>query len=172
MGMPAANPGRRGFSLIELVLVVAIIGVVAAIAIPRLSRGSQGAAEAALVRDVAMLQQALEYYVTEHNGVYPAPDEIKRQLTKYTDINGNISENRTATHIYGPYLRSIPPLPVGPRRGSTQLALPCEIPLTGWVYVPALGIILPNIATTDVSARTLTDLGLSDDALAFLPNGS
>ena len=50
MGKRSAQ--RKGFSLIELVIVVVIIGIIAAIAIPKMSRGSQGAADSALQSDL------------------------------------------------------------------------------------------------------------------------
>jgi len=166
----AADPGRRGFSLIELVMVVAVIGLIGAIAIPRLSRGSQGASESALAQDLKQLRQALEHYAVEHGGVYPVPDDIAHQLTRYTDLQGNTSGKKTARFIYGPYLRSIPPLPVGSNRGSTTIALPGNT-AAGWIYVPAMGTILPNISRTDVSGQTLTGLGFTPAELEILKGG-
>ena len=103
----------RGFSLIELVIVVVIIGIIAAIAIPRMSRGSQGAAENALSGDMAVWRSALDLYQTEHQGAYPKDNTtIVAQLTQYTDVSGNTVAAKDATHLYGPYMRAIPPLPV------------------------------------------------------------
>src|SRR4051812_50208690 len=113
--MPVAKNMRRGgFSLIELVIVVVIIGIIAAIAIPRLSRGSAGAADSALAGNLTVLRNAVDLYATEHGGTYPALATFEAQLTQYTDNSGATSASKTATHIYGPYLRKVPTLPVGP----------------------------------------------------------
>src|SRR5205814_10043128 len=106
--------GRKGFSLIELVIVVVIIGIIAAIAIPRLSRGSAGAADSALSGNLAVLRSAIDLYATEHGGAYPSVGTFDSQLTLYTDSSGSFSATKSATMMYGPYLRKIPPLPVGP----------------------------------------------------------
>ena len=112
----------RGFSLIELVIVVVIIGIIAAIAIPRMSRGSQGASDNALAGDMAVWRSALDLYQTEHNGAYPKDNTtIVAQLTQFTDDQGNVSATSDPTHVYGPYLRTIPPLPVTDPAGNTIL---------------------------------------------------
>src|SRR3954447_4406886 len=104
----------RGFSLIELVIVVVIIGIIAAIAIPRLSRGSAGAADSAVSGNLAVLRSAIDLYATEHGGTYPTVGTFDSQLTLYTDSSGSFSATKSSTMIYGPYLRSVPTLPVGP----------------------------------------------------------
>ena len=112
----------RGFSLIELVIVVVIIGIIAAIAIPRMSRGSQGASDNALAGDMAVWRSALDLYQTEHNGAYPKDNTtIVAQLTQFTDDQGNTNATKDATHVYGPYLRAVPPLPVSDPAGVTPL---------------------------------------------------
>jgi len=148
---------RRAFSLIELVIVVIIIAVLAAIAIPRMSRGSAGAADSALSGDMAVWRNALDLYQTEHQGKYPTDNTtIVAQLTTYTDINGGTSATQDATHIYGPYMRSIPPLPVGGSgvsKGSATIGATSGAPAAvvaggyGWVYDPA-GNVYPNTGAT------------------------
>lgn len=128
----------RGFSLIELVIVVVIIGVIGAIAIPRLSRGAEGASEAALAQSLAVLNKATDHYAAEHMGQYPDQDKIEQQLTQYTDIHGNVSATKTTTHIFGPYLRSIPEAPVEEDPGDRLIA-PADQGGAAWLFDRATG---------------------------------
>ena len=147
-----------GFSLLELVIVVVIVGIIAAIAIPRMSRGSAGAADSALSGDLAVLRNAIDLYAAEHGGTYPTAAKIAEQLTTYTDASGNDNPTRTSTYIYGPYLRSVPPLPVGANKGQTGIAATPGDTI-GWIYTAASGTIKSN--TTD-SEKDVTDKKYSD----------
>src|SRR5438105_7778199 len=141
---PRAAPRRgRGFSLIEVVMVVVILGVIAAVAIPRLSRGSQGSAEAAMARDVQVLQKAIDLYSAEHNGAFPHPDMVADQLTLYTDTAGAMSKSKSPPYNYGPYLRKVPEMPCGPNKGSNVISTTPGFGV-GWIYEPAEGTITPN----------------------------
>jgi prepilin-type N-terminal cleavage/methylation domain-containing protein len=157
---------RRGFSLIELVIVVVIIGIIAAIAIPRMSRGSQGAADSALSGNLSVLRNAIDLYQTEHQN-YPASAlgdtqaVFERQLTKYTDATGASNANGTkdASHTYGPYLRKIPPLPVGSKRGLTSLKVALDTDVPGaspeaWIYYHTTGEIKANLVDTETDAKS------------------
>ena len=140
----------RAFSLIELVIVVVIIGIIAAIAIPRLSRGAAGAADAALIGDLAVMRSSIDLYITEHVGDMPVLGDIVNQMTQFSDVNGNTSATRGGLFIYGPYLRQVPPLPVGAQKGQTNLKAPPADGLGafGWVYTS--GLILANTAASEV----------------------
>ena len=144
---------RGGFSLIELVIVVVIIAIIGAIAIPRMSRGAAGASDSALVGNVAVLRNAVDLYATEHGGTFPGGATIVDQLTVFTDINGATSATKDATHIFGPYLRKLPPLPVGTTTGATAIANGATATLgaasSGWFYDPASGDIKANLATSE-----------------------
>jgi general secretion pathway protein G len=155
---------RRGFSLIELVIVVVIIGIIAAIAVPRMSKGSQGASDGALNANLTVLRNAVDLYQTEHQ-IYPATGannsstDFTKQLTKYTDNAGVGVDTKDATHPYGPYLRKIPPLPVGSKKGTALVkiaATDTEAPGTtaeAWIYYPATGEIKANLATSEVDGQ-------------------
>jgi len=135
--------GHGAFSLLELVIVTVIIAIIAAVAIPRMSRGSKGAGDAALIGDLAVLRNAIEMFVAEHHGHYPSESAIANQLTRYTDFFGDAKATMDTTHIYGPYLRKIPPLPVGKRKGTTDIAANSAVGV-GWVYDETTGSIRAN----------------------------
>ena len=139
---------NRGFSLLEVVIVVAIIAILAAIGIPRMSRGAKGAGDSALSANLAVLRNAIDLYAAEHLGTYPALATITNQLTQYTDASGGTAASKDATHIYGPYVRSIPPLPVGAKKGNTGFDI-ADANGVGWIYTAASGTVTANTSGTE-----------------------
>lgn len=148
---------RRGFSLIELVIVVVIIGIIAAIAIPKMSRGAAGANDSSTMQDLSQMRSAIDLFASEHGGVDPSttPATFVLQVTTYTDINGNTQATKDSTHIYGPYLKAIPPLPVGTNKGlSTVTATgPAGTGSFGWYYDGATIWVNDPGTDTDVSGN-------------------
>jgi len=142
---------RGGFSLLELVIVVVIIGVIAAIAIPRMSRGSAGAADAALSGNLAVLRNGIDMYAAEHGGTFPAAGTIANQLTLYSSTTGATNATSTTTYIYGPYVRKVPALPVGAKKGKTGIAAASGDDV-GWIYTAASGTIKANCTDSEVDA--------------------
>jgi len=128
---------RRGFSLIELVVVLVIIGLLAAVAVSRLGRMVDSTNDAALQRDLQTLRKAIETYSAEH-GAYPTAANVTAQLTGYTDSAGNTSATKGDPFAYGPYLREVPPVPTGTARGSRGIAAAPGAGV-GWVYSEADG---------------------------------
>ncbi|MCK4276139.1 MAG: prepilin-type N-terminal cleavage/methylation domain-containing protein [Phycisphaerae bacterium] len=143
---------NKGFSLLELVVVVVIIGIIAVIAIPRMSRGSAGAADAALSGDLAVLRNAIDLYAIEHTGSFPTKTDIQNQLLQYTNNAGTAQASRDATHIYGPYMRKVPPLPVGAKKGQSGIS-DIDGTTVGWIY---------NETTGDIRANTTTEMDVAD----------
>jgi general secretion pathway protein G len=139
-----AVPRRGGFSLVELVIVVVIIAVIGAIAIPRLSRGAAGANDSALIANTRQMRQAIEHYSVEHGGP-PTLAQLSSALTQYTDETGaSASVTPDDTHVFGPYIRSIPAVNTGPRAGQNGIGL-SDGPTIGWIYVESSGDIRPNV---------------------------
>ena len=154
--MTIQRRGNQAFTLLELVIVVVIIGIIAAIAIPRISRGSAEAADSALVGNLAVLRNAIDLFAAEHNGGHPTLADFENQLTKCSDASGGVKADgsRDATHIYGPYLRRMLPLPVGTYKGKTGTAAPATVPpvaevatgSVGWLYDATTGQVWANDA--------------------------
>jgi general secretion pathway protein G len=137
---------KKAFSLVELVIVLVIIGIIAAIAIPRLTRGATNASATAVAADLAVLRNAIELYRAEHEGEFPTVADFASQLTQFSNIAGNafsVTPNTGTGIIYGPYLKSIPGLPVGAKKSSTGIAAADGVGV-GWIYTVPTGEIKTN----------------------------
>jgi general secretion pathway protein G len=73
--------GRRGFSLIELLVVVVIVGLLASIAVPAYRDVQQRAYDAVVTADLNATRQAIEAYITNHGTL---PDEDDLQASGFT----------------------------------------------------------------------------------------
>lgn len=157
-------PARpSAFSLVELVVVVVIIAVIAAIAVTRLTSVGKNSGEVALVANLATLRDAITMYSAEHDGVFPGVNDdgaggaagsaaaFISQLTRFSNQAGQVSSTRAGGFHFGPYLRAMPPAPVGDNKGDAGVAIDAgnSPPLVtagteGWVYNPGTGEIIVN----------------------------
>ncbi|MBN1503480.1 MAG: prepilin-type N-terminal cleavage/methylation domain-containing protein [Candidatus Eisenbacteria bacterium] len=68
------EPGRQGFTLVELCVVLVVIGVLASIAIPNYVLMTTRAKESKVKENCHCLQLAVELHATGNNGIYSADD--------------------------------------------------------------------------------------------------
>src|SRR4051812_31540285 len=101
---------RRGFTLVELLIVVVIIAVIAAVAIPKFSNSIRRSREASLRAELKLVRQAIDIFKSD-TGVYPltlsdltleqanAPDHGKNAMGALTAFSSALYK--------GPYLSTV-----------------------------------------------------------------
>ena len=66
-----SSKSRRGFTLVELLVVIGIIALLISILLPTLSRAREAGNRVACASNLRQLGIAFEMYVSEHKGTYP-----------------------------------------------------------------------------------------------------
>lgn len=99
---------RKGFTLVELVVVIAILGILSAIAVPKLSKSRENAANTAHEANIRTLTSAATMFIAD-NGVPTTGFEWKpKGGTKASEIDTSTNENKWAL-----YLQEWPKAPTG-----------------------------------------------------------
>ncbi len=152
---PSSRRGspRRGFTLIEILMVVATLAIIAGIVVPQVTTVMDDARNAAVLKDLREFTFAIERYRIDHNGGTPdkIQDEMLIQLLSKSDADGNVGVG--AQYPYGPYLTTVP---VNALNGVKRVfrvnaAPPASLSnRVGWVYHPASGQIWAGLFSETV----------------------
>ena len=128
---------RKGFTLIELMIVVAIMGILIAVAIPRLSKILEAGREGATKGNLNAIRSAVTIYYGQGEGVWP------------TDLTNGFSS----------FMAIIPPARATPLGDTPHVTLVSSIPSapgTGWAYLQDGGMVWANSTATDVKGTSFT----------------
>lgn len=121
---------RRGFSLVELVVVVLILGIIAAVAAPKMFNTANDARQNSTKQSLIVLRDAIELYRAQ-NGNYPAAATIATDLKPF---------------LKGPF----PQVQIGANQNATVVAstqnpiATAEAGGAGWAYNATTGDISVN----------------------------
>lgn len=152
---------RRGFTLVEVLIVVVILGILAATVLPQFTSSAEDAKESALVQDLQTVRSQIELYRLQHSATYPAAgttieQEFLDALLLASDLDGTTGP--IGTKPFGPYfIGQFPPNPFNGKKDVKVVnadPLPAADDLTGWIYSSKTGRIKANstgLASDDVT---------------------
>lgn len=100
---------KKGFTLVEILIVVVILGILAAIVIPQFSSASTEARTSSVQSNLQAIRSQIQLYKIQHNDNYPGEGgaTFMEALTGKTDIAGDVD----AAGAFGPYLQQFPANP-------------------------------------------------------------
>lgn len=95
----SAEPShRRGFSLIELVVLILIVGVIASVAAPRMFESADDASNNSTRQTLAVIRNAIEIYRVKHSQFPPINDSTAFKDAIQPFLNGPISAPACMPH--------------------------------------------------------------------------
>ncbi len=146
---------RKGFTLVEILIVVVILGILAAIVIPQFTNASESAKASSLISQLQTIRSQLELAQVQHGGYYPNLSSNWDYMTTETDPSSTSAGAYTASDNdgdeVGPYLQQAPK---NPFENSTTTAAAAGAGV-GWVYSQSTGVVKACL-----SATKATELGL------------
>ena len=141
---------RKGFTLVELMLVVAILGILGALVMPVYQGHAAEAKTSSAKTNLHIIRAQIELYRLHHKGATPgyvngavsAIGTVADQLTKVTTETGQVGPGVTKFGPFqlGPYMKKIPLNPFNNDRSiakvadGTDFSLAADGTSSGWLY--------------------------------------
>jgi prepilin-type N-terminal cleavage/methylation domain-containing protein len=155
---------KKGFTLIELMIVVAIIGILAAIAIPKFADLIEKSKEGATKGNIGSLKSAISIYYGNESGIWPA----------VLANNTSVTIGDDSTLAFSSYMDPIPfvevtakfdPSPISPYGSDVNpeaggVGVPPSTNATGWLYDSSTGDIWVDSIELDSMGIPYSDYGV------------
>jgi general secretion pathway protein G len=170
-----SNSRRRGFSLVEILIVVVVFAILAAIVIGVFSPAGDAARYSAIKQSLADLRNQIGLYRIQHENRLPGavagadPDTLfVEHMTQPTNELGDRGPFADPEYPFGPYFpNQIPPNPINRSRTVMSVtAFPASAPAgtvddptqPGWVYETKSGRVKVNWGGVTPDGQNYWDL--------------
>jgi len=164
---------KKGFTLVELIIVVAILGIMAAIVIPQFQGNMVLAKDSASLTNLATIRTQIELYALQHNSFAPGYVSgvgttlaiLELQFIGTTTVTGLASPATVPVDpfLYGPYMKRIPKNPFNGLSTITYVAAAAAFSTavdgtsSGWLYKKETGEFVLNWTGTDIKGTPYYD---------------
>jgi len=119
----ASAQSRRGFTLVEIMIVVAIIALLAAIAVPGFLRARKRSQASRIINDLRLIDSAVDQYAIENNMTSGAPVAVT-DWTNYLKKGSNlyVTGADILGNPYGPQtVDSLPSVPAASKAALSDV---------------------------------------------------
>ena len=131
---------RRGWTLVEALIVVLVTATLAAITVPRFAHAEGDPRLSALNATLMDMRAQLRLYWVQHERTWPVSERFTEQMTLLSRADGAVSPLREGAFALGPYLQS---LPANPYTGGNSIG--SAAPGTSdWFYDQNNGVFRAN----------------------------
>lgn len=127
------NRIRKGFTLVEILIVVVILGILAAIVIPQFTSATEQARSGNIAAQLKSIQNQIELFKAK-TGAYPTLAQLQANATKGADLT-----HGWGVLVDGDYLKTIPKNPAQPTAANAAAIGAAETNAFGWSYDEATG---------------------------------
>ena len=135
---------RKGFTLVEILIVVIILGILAAIVIPQFTNASTSARQSNMASQDQTVKSQISLYMLQHNDVPPGAGSsanLWQYLTTVTDASGDLSGGGgfvSTNPSYGPYMPQAAINPLTATSAVVDIGTGAAT-TTGWYYNATTG---------------------------------
>ena len=145
---------KKGFTLVEILIVVVILGILAAIVIPQFTSASESAKRSSVISQLQTIRSQLELGQIQHNGTYP--DLVVHQwvpLTTQTEPDSAYTAGNASGNEMGPYMQQAPSNPYSTLFNQTLVAADNS---GAWEFTLATGRIRAIIPAAKMSEMNIS----------------
>ena len=144
---------RKGFTLIEILIVVIILGILAAIVIPQFSSASNDARKSNVQSTVQTLRSQIALYKLQHQDTLPDLVTNWNPMLLKTDASGSTTP-AAGVQTFGPYMQDTPTNSLNGKQNVVD-GTGNSATATGFVYDYAAGAGSGKLWGTDIDGKTV-----------------